>query len=171
MGNRLVIPQITDLGEAVFRLAHDFLGYFGGKKLYLAIRDAFYWPHMRKELEQLYMPFCEECQCNKSLNRKLLGPLHSLPVFDSCCELVAIKFIGLLSKDDGFDCIITMSNRLNSNFCYVPCCADIFVEDFAELFFIHWYSENSLPLDIVSDCDKLFISRFWKALMKLTSWK
>ena len=34
-------------------------------------------------------------------------------------------------------------------------------------FFDKWYCENSLPTDIVSDRDKLFISKFWKALHKL----
>jgi len=30
-----------------------------------------------------------------------------------------------------------------------------------------WYCENGLPFNIVSDCDKLFVSKFWKALHKL----
>ena len=171
VGDRLVIPRAADLREAVFRLAHDSLGHFGGEKSYLAIRDAFYWPHMRKELEQLYVPSCEDCQRNKSPNRKPPGPLHPLPVPDGRCDSVAIDFIGPLPEDDGFDCIVTMTDRLNSDFRCVPCRADISAEDFAELFFIHWYSENGLPLDIVSDRDKLFILRFWRALMKLTGVK
>jgi hypothetical protein len=44
-------------------------------------------------------------------------------------------------------------------------------EQFTVLFFNNWYCENGLPLDIVSDCDKLFLSRFWKALHKLTGIK
>ncbi len=38
----------------------------------------------------------------------------------------------------------------------------------ATIFFENWYCENSLPADIVSDRDKLFISKFWHALHKLT---
>ena len=37
-------------------------------------------------------------------------------------------------------------------------------EEIALLFFNNWYCENGLPLDIISDRDKLFVSRFWKAL-------
>src|SRR6202040_2254656 len=40
-------------------------------------------------------------------------------------------------------------------------------EDLAVLFFDHWFCENGLPDEIVSDRDKLFISRFWKALTAL----
>ena len=35
------------------------------------------------------------------------------------------------------------------------------------LFFNHWFCENGLPTEIVSDRDKLFVSRFWNALSTL----
>jgi hypothetical protein len=41
----------------------------------------------------------------------------------------------------------------------------------ANLFFNHWYCENGLPLSIMSDRDKLFTSKFWKALHCLTGVK
>jgi hypothetical protein len=44
-------------------------------------------------------------------------------------------------------------------------------EKLTHLFFKEWYCENGLPLDIVSDRDKLFVSRFWKALHTLTGIK
>ena len=36
------------------------------------------------------------------------------------------------------------------------------------IFFNTWYCENRCPLEIISNRDKLFILKFWKALMKLT---
>ena len=44
-------------------------------------------------------------------------------------------------------------------------------EDLALLFFNHWYYENSLPSNIVSDRDKLFLTKFWCVLQKLTGIK
>ena len=38
-------------------------------------------------------------------------------------------------------------------------------------FFNHWYCENGLPKDIISDRDKLFVSKFWASLHKLTGVK
>ena len=35
------------------------------------------------------------------------------------------------------------------------------------MFFNNWYCENGLPLNIISDRDKLFVSRFWKAITAL----
>jgi Chromo (CHRromatin Organisation MOdifier) domain len=45
---------------------------------------------------------------------------------------------------------------------------NITADELAIVFFNNWYCENGLPKNIVSDCDKLFVSRFWKALTKLT---
>jgi len=48
---------------------------------------------------------------------------------------------------------------------------DISAEGLAAVFFEHWYCENGLPLDIIFDRDKLFISKFGKALHHLTGVK
>ncbi|OJT13242.1 Transposon Tf2-12 polyprotein [Trametes pubescens] len=167
VGDRLCIPRVSDLREGIFRLAHDSLGHFGFDKSYEAIRADYFWPKMRTELESLYIPSCDACQCNKGNTRKPAGPLHPLPVPDGRCDSVAIDFIGALPDDGGFNCIATMTDCLGSELRFVPCRTDISAEDFAGIFFQHWYCENGLPLNIVSDRDKLFVSRFWKALHKL----
>ena len=41
----------------------------------------------------------------------------------------------------------------------------------AVLFFDHWYCENGLPLELISDHDKLFMSFFWQHLTLLTGIK
>ena len=46
---------------------------------------------------------------------------------------------------------------------------DISAEYLVVLFFDDWFCKNSLPLEIVSDHNKLFISCFWKALTGLCS--
>ena len=47
---------------------------------------------------------------------------------------------------------------------------DISAEDFAQLFFDHWYCENRLPCEFVYDWDKLFVSRFWSVRADLSGW-
>jgi hypothetical protein len=167
-GSRLIIPRVGNLRENLFRLAHDCLGHFGTDKSYAALRDAYYWPNMRRDLEQAYVPGCHECQRNKSRTTKPTGPLHPLPVPDAVGESVAVDFIGPLPNDNGFDCILTMTDRLNADIRIIPTRTTITAEEFAALFFEHWYCENGLPADIVSDRDKLFVSKFWRALCKLT---
>lgn len=115
-----------------------------------------------------YIPGCIDCQRNKGSTAKRPGPLHPLPVPDKCFESVAIDFIGPLPMDDGFDTIVTMTDRLGVDIQIVACTAEMSAEEFAGIFFNTWYCKNGCPIEIISDCDKIFVSRFWKALMRLT---
>lgn len=122
---------------------------------------------MRKDLGHGYVPGCIDCQQNKSTTGKAQRPLHPLQVPTEQFESVAIDFIGPLPKDDGLDTIVTMTDRLGADIQIATCTTDITVEDFTYVFFDKWYCENGCPQEIISDRDKLFVSKFWKALMKL----
>lgn len=144
------------------------LGHFGAEKSYETLRHSYYWPNMRKHLETAYVPSCPDCQRNKSRTNKPFGPLHPLPIPEQRGDSFAIDFIGPLPKDKGFDSIITITDRLNSDIQIIPTTVNLTAEKLANLFFDKWYCENGLPLEIISDRDKLFISRFWTHLHKLT---
>ena len=134
-------------------------------------QDVWFWPNMHKELELAYVLSCPKCQCNKSSTSKPIGPLHPLPIPEQCRDSVAIDFIGLLPKDGNFDSIVTFTDCLGSDIQIVPTHFNLTAEKLADLFFNWWYCDNGLPLEIISDCDKLFMSTFWKALHKLTGVK
>ena len=171
IGSRLVVPRVGTIREDLFRAAHDNLGHFGAEKSYASLRSAYYWPQMRTELEGAYVPGCDECQRNKGSTKQPTGPLHPLPVPDARGDSVAMDFIGPLPEDEGFDCIVTMTDWMGSDIQIVPTRMDISAEEFAQLFFDHWYCENGLPLEFISDRDKLFVSRFWRALTRITGIK
>lgn len=82
-----------------------------------------------------------------------------------------MDFIGPLPPDNGLDYILTITDRLNSDIRIIPTKSTITAEELATIFFDVWYCENGLPLDIISDRDKLFISKFWRHLMLLTGVK
>ncbi|GAW08899.1 reverse transcriptase-RNase H-integrase [Lentinula edodes] len=168
IGNRLIIPRAGNIREELFRLAHDNLGHFGFDKSYASLRECYYWPHMRRDLEKSYVPACDECQRNKSSTQKKPGPLHPLPIPDRRFSSVAMDFIGPLPEDDGSNCILTITDRLGADIRIIPCRTDLTAAGCAQLFFDHWYCENGLPDDIVSDRDHLFVSKFWEALRTLS---
>ena len=147
-------------------MTHDNLGHFRAEKSYTNLRTAYSWPRMRAELKGAYIPGCNSCQQYKSLTRRPARPLHPLPVPDERGNSVAINFIGPLPKDKGFDCIVTMTDRSGANIQVVPTHMDVSAEDFAQLFFDHWYCKHGLPREVISDRDKLFISGIWKVLTK-----
>jgi len=100
-----------------------------------------------------------------------MGPLHLLPVPDTCGDSVAIDFIGPLAMDEGFDMIITFMDQLGADVHILLCHSTSLAEDITCIFFDNWYCDNGLPLDIASDCNKLFVSKFWKALHVLIGTK
>jgi hypothetical protein len=168
LGDRLVIPRFGTLREDLFRLAHDSLGHFGAEKSYANIRDCYYWPNMCRDLESAYVLACADCQQNKSSTSKVKGPLHPLPVPDACGDSVCLDFVGPLPEDEGQNCILTITDRLGSDIRLIPTRTDISAAKLAAIFFNEWYCENGLPLELISDHDKLFILKFWKALHALT---
>ncbi len=145
VGEHLAIPHIPEIHEALFRCACNDLGHFSFSKTYGSLCNAYYWPKMRKELEELYIPSCEACQQNKSSTVKLSGPLHPLPVPKAQGDSITIDFIGPLPLNGGKDYLATLTCQLGSDVHLIPTRTDLNAEDFAIQFFNHWYCENGLP--------------------------
>ena len=119
----------------------------------------------------MYVPSCSNCQWNKSQTTKTPGPLHPLQIPDECGDSVALDFVGPLPEDKGYNCLLAMTDCLGSDYHLIPTRTDASAKDIALLVFNNWYCKNGLPSDFVSDCNKLFILHFWKALTKLTGIK
>jgi len=147
IGDRLVVPRESGLREIIYRIAHDNLWHFSFYKCYDNMQDSYFWPNMCKDLEEKYILGCPDCQRNKSSTIKQVGPLHRS------------------------DCILTITDRLSSDIQIIATRMDIMAEELAIVFIDNWYCENRLPLEIVSDRDKLFVAKFWKVLHKLTGVK
>ena len=126
-------------------MTHDASGHFGFFKSYENIRKSFFWPEMCKDLEHAYIPSCRDCMRNKSSTSKMNGPLHPLPAPDERDDSVSLDFVGPLPLDSGFDCILTITDRLHSDVRIIPTTTMITTEDCAILFFKNWYCENGLP--------------------------
>ena len=171
IGDCLLIPRVTAIHETLFHLAHNTLGHFGANKLYASLRDAYYWPNMRCDLEQAYIPSCVDCLRNKSRTSKPAGPLHPLPGPDGWGLSIVMDFIGPLPLDESHDCILTITDHLGADIRIIPTKSDLTAEELALVFFDNWYCENGLPSNIVCDRDKLFVLHFWTALTKLTGVK
>ena len=171
LDDRLIVPAGCGVRQEIFRIAHDTLGHFGFGKTYDLIRSSYFWPNMRKDLEEGYIPSCSDCQRNKGSTQKPAGPLHPLPVPDSRCQSVTMDFIGPLPEDNGYNSILTLTDRLNSEYRFIPTRTNVSAKELALIFFDKWYCENGLPAELFSDRDKLFMSRFWRYFTLLTGIK
>ena len=131
IGDHLLIPHVTDIRENLFKLAHDTLGHFGANKSYVSLHNAYYWPNMRTDLEQAYIPVCTDCLRNKSPMACPAGPLHLLPVPDRRGASIAMDFIGLLPLDSKYDCILSITDQLGSDIRMVPTRTNLTAEELA----------------------------------------
>jgi len=136
IGDHLLMPHIGDIHENLFRLAHDTLSHFGANKSYATLCDTYFWPNMWCDLEKVYIPSCQDCQRNKSHTTKAPRPLHPLPVLDDHGTSVAIDFVGPLKLDQGFNCILMITDQLGANIHIIPTHIDINAKDLAVLLWI-----------------------------------
>lgn len=137
INDRLIIPDVKHVRETLFRLVHDSMGHFSSGKCYPTLRNSFYWPNMWRDLEKAYIPSCATCQIDKSKTTKPVSPLHPLPVPDERCDSVAIDFIGPLPLDNGFDTIITFTDRLGSDIQIVPSVSTLTADQLADMKALH----------------------------------
>src|ERR1700683_4020677 len=95
---------------------------------------------------------------------KAPGLLHPLLIPEQHGDSIMLDFVRPLPLDEGYNCILSITDHLHSDICIIPTHMNITAKDLAVIFFNHWYCENGLPLKLISDHDKLFISKFWTAL-------
>src|ERR1700722_16214991 len=65
------------------------------------------------------------------------------------CLSVVIDFIGPLLEDDGYDGIMTMTDRIGADLQMEPVKMSMSAKDEVQVFFDEWYCNNGLPLEIV----------------------
>jgi transposase InsO family protein len=79
----------------------------------------------------------------------------------------AMDFIGPLPKSRGFNTLLVITDRLTDYVMIEPRLGTATAEDVARLDYRTWYRRFGLPKSIVSDRDKLFVSKFWRKLHRL----
>lgn len=62
VNDRLVVSTGKHILETLFRITHNKLIHFSAPKTNEALWHSFYWPHMCRDLEEVYIPACVECQ-------------------------------------------------------------------------------------------------------------
>ena len=80
LNQRLVIPNVPSLRTRLFHLAHDAGGHFGADKTYESLRGSYYWPNMRRDLVNSYIPSCSACMYVEQVtNNSTSQPFTSPP--------------------------------------------------------------------------------------------
>lgn len=138
-------------------------GHFGRMRTYEAVSRDFYWPKMRKDIEN-FVDSCIICQKIKASRKKQFGKLMPLPIASGPWKSIALDFIVKLPVSNGFDSILVVVDRFSKMSHLIPCNETIDAPQTVDLLMKNVFKLHGLPMDMVSDRGPQFTSKFWISL-------
>ncbi|KAF1335872.1 reverse transcriptase, partial [Globisporangium splendens] len=165
---RVVVPNDEGLRHRLLCEYHDSPsgGHLGHEKMFLSLSRDYYWPHMYKWVRK-YVRTCEICQRVKP-SGSTQAPLRSLAVPSDSWKSVSMDFIFGLPRDKhGRNGILVFVDRFSKMVHLAPVSDKISAEMTAKVFVDVVFRLHGLPVEIVSDRDTRFTSKFWRALFGL----
>jgi hypothetical protein len=164
---RLYIPDCS-LRTELLKAAHDTptSGHLGRDKTYELLSRTFYWPRMRKAVEE-YVRSCPSCQVSKPSQRLPIGLLQPLDVPLRPWESVSVDFITHLPKTKlGHTSICVFVDRLTKMIIVEPTTDKVTAAEVATLYFRAVFRHHGIPTSLISDRDPKFTSEFWIELQR-----
>ncbi|KAI3814080.1 hypothetical protein L1987_18825 [Smallanthus sonchifolius] len=166
--DRIWVPNRNDLQEFLMTEAHKsrYSIHPGVDKMYHNLRSQYWWPGMKKDIA-LYVAKCLTCSKVKAEHQRPSGLLEQpeIPVWK--WENLAMDFITKLPRtSNGYDSIWVIIDRLTKSAHFLPIREDYRVEKLARIYINEIVSRHGIPLNIISDRDARFTSRFWQSLQK-----
>lgn len=146
-------------------------GHMGRAKTLAQAQQGYAFPGMKKLVEEV-VDNCDVCNRAKVRRHKPYGLLEPLPAPKAAWSSISMDFITGIpeSKDPAtsvsYDSIWVVVDRLTKWAYFLPCSTRTTAEQLAYLFERHVASQHLWPDNIVSDRDKLFVSKFWQGLMQ-----
>jgi len=121
---------------------------------------------MQKQIRQ-YVLNCLICQQAKIDTKLSAGLLQPLPIPSQVWEEICMDFITALPLAHGYSVIMVVVDRLSKFSHFIPLKNDLSSQQIAQIFVQNIIKLHGFPKVVISDKDKIFISKFWKHLCKL----
>jgi hypothetical protein len=146
--------------------ASPIVGHAGfDKTMQRACKD-FVWLGMKSDVKK-FIKECDVCQRVKVENLSLPGLLQPLPIPDRPWSSIFMDFIEGLPLPYSYSVAYVMVDRLTKFGHFIPLKHPSTVEKLAQLFMSELFKLHGMPLNIVSNMDSTFTSRFWTEVFKL----
>ena len=163
--DRLCVPNIPLRQE----LMHDFhatacAGHLGETKTRHRLSKEYFWKTLRNDVKD-YVAGCKICQQTKAKNQKPYGLIQPIDPPKDKWSVLTMDFIEPLPKTrNGHTSILNICDKLTKTLHTIPLPEHYNAVYVAEQFMKTIYRHYGLPTKIISDRDKVFMSRFWKTL-------
>ena len=110
---------------------------------------------------QKFVKECKVCQKMKYSNQVLGGLLQPLSIPVNIWEDLAMDFITGLPNSKGYSTILVVVDRLSKQAHFGPLPRNYSTSRIDSLFSSMVCKLHGIPSSIVSDCDAIFLSKFW----------
>lgn len=164
---RLCVP--SNCHTELFTQYHDRLGHCGFRRTYHKLSSIVHMPALSKRLKA-YIHSCPTCAVAKGKNHTG-GILHPLELPAKPFDTIAMDFVVALPLSDGFDAVLTITDKFTKVVSLIACKTTDSAVDTARRWLESYYSRYGIPRNIISDRDVKFISAFWRELFKLLDCK
>jgi hypothetical protein len=147
---------------------HDSIlgGHRGMNKTYEAIKQHYYWPKMKEEVEE-YVRKCTKCQLNKVLRAKRKAPMEITTTASHPFEKCSLDIVGpLIESETGNKYILTFQDELSKFIVAIPLPQQD-AETVAKAFVLNIVLKFGAPATILTDQGSNFLSNLFKNTCKL----
>ena len=118
-----------------------------------------------------YVSACEVCQKTKSQALAPSGLLQPLPISCQVWDDITLDFIEGLPVSHGKDTILVVVDRLSKYAHFMTLSHPFTAKEVAEKFIDGIVKLHDMPQSIISDCDPIFISKFWQDFFTMSGTK
>ena len=171
---RLCIPknQGNGLRMTILYENHDALAHIGGAaKTFDRLRKRYWWPSMHRDCNA-YCETCKACRTNASVQKRPEGGMETHSIPEGRWDVIHADWITDLPKTSkGHDAILVVHDKVTKYAYFIPASKRDTAEDTANKLFAQVFCLHGLPLQMVTDRDKLFTAQFFAQLMRIMNVK
>ncbi|EFA77127.1 hypothetical protein PPL_09882 [Heterostelium album PN500] len=149
--DKIVVPQVRSIIKRILFIRH------------------FIWEGIAKDVTN-YVKACHTCNKATDARGQSIGKLQPLIVPTKCFESISMDFIPLIDteyKGIKYNKVWVIVDRLSKMVRLIPVHSTYTSKDLAEIFMKEIFKHHGMPVEIVSDRDSKFTSKFWKDLMDI----
>ena len=168
-GTLTVVPAAPELRQLILQEIHDtpFGGHLGQQRTYEQVSRLFWWPSVRQDTNN-FVATCHVCQRDKPSHQIPAGFLQPLTIPGRAWESMSLDFItNLPPTSQGYTQIVVFIDRFSKLVHLAPLQTNTSAKDVAQCFMHHVFRLHGVPVQIISDRDKKFTSKFWQAFTQL----
>eukprot|EP01052_Picozoa_sp_SAG31_P000101 SAG31_NODE_3_length_45830_cov_42.279701_28_plen_748_part_00 len=172
----LCVPDVQrndqkNLRWMLFSEYHDtgMAGHRGLDATHAALSRRFHWKNMKQDVQK-YIGACETCQQHKIRRQRKNTKITIMQLPSKIGESYNLDFITDLppSGSEKHDQILTIVDRFSQRVFCIPTHSEATAADIAQTFYDVIVCEHGrgVPKELISDRDKLFVSKMWQAVQQ-----